>query len=402
MCSDKPDPPLDCFVRFKHHVDSHIAAGLSTIFGTSAASSQSPAWAPAPSAAMKSRPNSTVCVDADNDRSHNCREPSQRYREDLSQAPSMDLMTLAYSPYSPTRLRHLPQPKPRDLPSHLDPSVFTFEDAFEDLLAVSQGKPLPDISQKYDQRNFLWRLFPRGEPESYWIERLRSQGLLNRSWRRPSIVQLASPWADVIYMLEGDASRFWTGWKGPQEPRSGHIQQQQQEEEEDYWETQPQSANGPLRRVEDEMSGVSGGKENQISEDQWPPQREPRHYDDLFSAVDRAFTTGQNAWETFINSINEPYRPPRSTEVEKPKNPSETEDKRRVVTRNQWVDVFGLTHEKVQVKTFDDDGNETGTSTTHIVRSTEKKPSEPYGGGDATDENRSEEDESKKPGWFWK
>ncbi|KAJ3471988.1 hypothetical protein NLG97_g11385 [Lecanicillium saksenae] len=34
----------------------------------------------------------------------------------------------------------LRQPVPRDLPPHLDASVFTFKDAFEDLLATSQAR----------------------------------------------------------------------------------------------------------------------------------------------------------------------------------------------------------------------------------------------------------------------
>lgn len=91
------------------------------------------------------------------------------------------MAAIAHSSYSPLALRDIPQPKPNDAPSDLDTSIFTFEDAFEDLLAVSQGQPLPDIRSRYEQRKLLRSMFPTGEPAYFWLRRLRSQGLLEES-----------------------------------------------------------------------------------------------------------------------------------------------------------------------------------------------------------------------------
>lgn len=109
------DAPNNPFVRFRHHVDSNVQRGFQTVFGENTGrdhvSSQSPG-APA---------------------------------SDSGVADVKDIFTWALSsPYSPFHLQHLPQPHPRDAPAN-SPHRFTFRDAFEDLLTVNSGRPLPDI-----------------------------------------------------------------------------------------------------------------------------------------------------------------------------------------------------------------------------------------------------------------
>ena len=128
------------------------------------------------------------------------------------------MAAIAHSSYSPLALRDIPQPKPNDAPSDLDTSIFTFEDAFEDLLAVSQGQPLPDIRSRYEQRKLLRSLFPTGEPAYFWLRRLRSQGLLEESTPTRLMKSITEKnWERFHQELDRSAQAVWRAALGEDE-----------------------------------------------------------------------------------------------------------------------------------------------------------------------------------------
>ena len=94
----------------------------------------------------------------------------------------------AYSPYSPLNLRSMPQPRPCDLPAG-ESSILTFEDAFEDLLAVMCGKDIVPLNERAEMRRILNNMFPAGEPGFYWVRRLQSQHLLSGYFPRAEQVR---------------------------------------------------------------------------------------------------------------------------------------------------------------------------------------------------------------------
>ncbi|RYP56413.1 hypothetical protein DL771_011894 [Monosporascus sp. 5C6A] len=154
-----------------------------------------------------------------------------------------------HSPYSPLNLQHLRQPVPRDTlhyfhisftfppwsssPSSSSPSSdpqFTFRDAFEDLLFVSAGYPLPDLNGRLFGRAFEeflgWRLFrPPGERGLHvadWTTKLGHLGLWHSYFPCLAVPEperhewglWRDPWfAARRRWLQGDNSANGTGTK---------------------------------------------------------------------------------------------------------------------------------------------------------------------------------------------
>ncbi|KAI0005692.1 hypothetical protein F4779DRAFT_42922 [Xylariaceae sp. FL0662B] len=125
------DPSSNPFIRFKHHVDSNVQRGLQTVFGTY----------------NTTRDDHTTAAMSTTVPGHTSSQSEDSLTSDSGIAAAQDVYAWALSsPYSPLHLQHLPQPRPRDAPAN-DPCRFTFRDAFEDLLTVNSGLPLPDIQR---------------------------------------------------------------------------------------------------------------------------------------------------------------------------------------------------------------------------------------------------------------
>lgn len=82
------------------------------------------------------------------------------------------------SPYSPYNLRHLDPPVPAGI-SREEAHLFDFEDAFEDLLAVTQGRELMDLRKQADYKRRILETFHFGEPPMLWVNRLLNRDLLS-------------------------------------------------------------------------------------------------------------------------------------------------------------------------------------------------------------------------------
>ncbi|OAA59358.1 hypothetical protein ISF_06293 [Cordyceps fumosorosea ARSEF 2679] len=318
--------------------------------------------------------------------------------EDLA----LTVRQVALSPsYSPATLTHLRQPVPADLPADLAADdgagagaggVFTFQDAFEDLLAVAQGRPLPDIRSRYHHSRMLRQMYPRGEPTWLWLRRLQSQGLLAAgAGRRRSHILRASQagWDELQRGLEDGAEEFWRGVRDDPRHREAVAE-----------------AGRVFRELRDQLDGDSSASDEKNKKGK---SSEPEHFDDLYSAIRSAYADGQGAWDAFKRSMNEdlPRRldeferrveekfndatppPPSSSEITPRKNEKET--------TSEWVDAFGYKHTTVKRKTFDDDGKEIGSSTSITIRPAEKTNDD----ADAVDNSDGSSTDKKNRGWFW-
>ncbi|KAJ4322293.1 hypothetical protein N0V84_004885 [Fusarium piperis] len=295
------------------------------------------------------------------------------------------MASMALSSYSPLALRDMPQPRPSDAPSNLDASIFTFEDAFEDLLAVSQGQPLPDITTRYEQRKLLRSMFPTGEPAWFWMRRLRSQGLLEDSGPSQWMKSANHNWEQFHRELDRRAANVWRAAMGEEEDRQDRIDDSSRREQKD--EDEGFHGHNPL--LED-------------SEQHRQRRREPDNFDEFFDSVQSSFSDAQSTWDSFVKSVTEghPSSFDKRQQSDKP-----AEDEKRVVTKNEYVDRFGYLHSKTTVKTLDEEGNEIGSETHYTVRPAEKDEKKAESSEQAKDEGSGIKAEGRletKTGWFWK
>lgn len=276
------------------------------------------------------------------------------------------LASLLFSPqYSPLNLRHLSQPVPRDAPSDMDASIFTFEDAFEDLLAASQDKPLPSIATRYEQRKLLRSMFPDGEPGFFWLRRLKSQGYLEMPDRNQLIRQAEFNWDQFHKELDRRASNVWRAVTGEDDRNSRDVY----EEADNFPESFRERSESRQRR------------------------RDPDHFDDFFSSIRSSFSESQSSWDNFVKSFHD--SPTDKFQTEK-------QDKNQEVVKNEYVDRFGYLHKKVTVKTLDEDGNQIGSQTHYTVHPAEKKEGEAKDDAENTSGVHASGKVETKAGWFWK
>lgn len=403
------------FVRFKQHVDSAVASGFHAL-------SQPLHQQPESELSPTVKSADTVASDSASDASS---QPTSLFPVTMAStephAPSasaLDTVSVASWSYSPANLRHLQQPVPNDLPAHCDSTVFTFEDAFEDLLTVSQGRPLPDIQSRYSQRQLLRQMFSHGEPTWFWLRRLESQGLL----RRPTRDELYRP-RNFGLLEDHDEPAFtepnWNDWSKLHEEldrKAAQVWGVTSREEDNG---QPRShsffddVHQTFKQLEDSFYGRDGSHEEDHSKQ--PQKRLPDHFDDLFSSLRSSFAQGHKTWDSFVKSITD--HKPVSSENSAAHPASSTEEKvydngnREVVTKDEKVNSFGYLTTTVTKKTYDRNGNEIGTQTHFTMRPAEKtqnaavredSDANVIERADADADADDQQAQDKKSGWFWK
>ncbi|KAG5935011.1 hypothetical protein E4U53_000548 [Claviceps sorghi] len=242
----------------------------------------------------------------------------------------MDVHSLLSSAsYSPMALGHLPQPVPNDLPRGLDAKVFTFQDAFEDLLVASKGQKLPDIRTRHQQRQLLWNMFPNGEPAWFWLRRLESQGLV-RPFDPFTFIRTHQP--------------VWSTLHEQRHPRAV-----------DPW---------------GELFGDGSAVDDERRVNQGKQRHGPDTFDELFSAISSAFQEGKSTWDTFINNIVQNGEADRHD-----KNlpaPADCGKKDVVTTEKEYVDWFGYLHKTVKRQILDAEGKVVGCETHVTIRPADK------------------------------
>ncbi|KAM3554642.1 hypothetical protein MY1884_006016 [Beauveria asiatica] len=293
------------------------------------------------------------------------------------------------SSYSPARLTHLRQPVPSDLPPHLDAGIFTFQDALEDLLTVSQGNPLPDIHSRYQQSRMLRQMYPHGEPTWLWIKRLESQGLI-RPARGSYIARVSQPGFDELQRyLEEDTEQLWRSIRD--DPRNQETVAQ---------------VGKTFREIRDPFSGYNSHNP-EWSDSKNTTKTEPDHFDDLYSAINSAFADGRSTWDALQRTINKDV-PRRMDELErqmggcfKENKPSaltgNSVDDNEQETRSEWVDALGYRHTTIKRKLYDENGKEIGSSTSVTIKSADNDDSKVIENSDGNTDVAGK----RKRGWFW-
>ncbi|KAL6886893.1 hypothetical protein GGI43DRAFT_418009 [Trichoderma evansii] len=424
MPRDGDSSLINVFVRFKQHVDSAVASGIHTLF----ARPHQPLHQP-PSPDLHQQPESELSTvksadtypsdsasDSASDSSSQAAPlaPVTMANAESHAVSALDTVSVASWSYSPSNLRHLRQPVPSDLPAHCDSTVFTFEDAFEDLLTVSQGRPLPDIRSRYNQRQLLRQMFSHGEPTWFWLRRLESQGLL----RRPTRDELYRP-RNFGLSEDHDESEFsnWNDWSKLHEEldrKAAEVWKDVTAHEEN--DGQPKShsffddVHKTFKELEDSFYGRDGSHEEEHRNQH--QKRFPDHFDDLFSSLSSSFAEGHKTWDTFVKSITD--HKPVSSESSASHPPSSSEEKvyengtREVVTRDEKINSFGYLTTTITKKTYDKNGNEIGTETHFTMRPAETQNTGAMENSDANVIERADADtndqqaQDKKSGWFWK
>ncbi|KAI1344281.1 hypothetical protein F5Y15DRAFT_107682 [Xylariaceae sp. FL0016] len=124
------------FVSFKNRIDDSVSRGVQAIVGQSHPSNTQPEPEKSSQAMVTSLPTSSMDISPQN------REP-QGSSPDITEISDI-YSWVATSSYSPFNLQWIRQPVPRNLPAHQQ-HLFTFREAFEDLLLASAGEPLPSL-----------------------------------------------------------------------------------------------------------------------------------------------------------------------------------------------------------------------------------------------------------------
>ncbi|EHK17719.1 uncharacterized protein TRIVIDRAFT_210445 [Trichoderma virens Gv29-8] len=394
--------PLDVFVRFKQHVDTAFHSLLQPHQPQLPSDSQS-------DLSTSKSPDNPI-----SDSSNHTAPLAPVTMDSLESRPlALDTVSVASWAYSPANLRHLRQPVPSDLPSQYDSSVFTFEDAFEDLLTVSLGRPLPDIKSRYNQRQLLRQMFSNGEPTWFWLRRLESQGLLRRPTRDELYYQPRN-----FGLFENDAEpefpkSNWNDWskfheeldrKAAEVWGSAAAGEQSDSHGTSFFDEVRQT----FKQLDDSFHGRN--KSQQEGHENHHQKRFPDHFDDLFSSLSSSFAEGHKTWDTFVKSITDSKPVSIDSSASPPSNSSEEKvydnGNREVVTRDEKVNSLGYLTTTVTKKTYDKNGNEIGVETHFTMRPADKTQKNEAGGSNDTNVIEREADDQqtkdKKSGWFWK
>ncbi|KAI2463938.1 hypothetical protein F4781DRAFT_96216 [Annulohypoxylon bovei var. microspora] len=187
---DSSDNP---FIRFKKHIDSNIQRGFHTVFGSSTA--------------MVTDTKNNMSINNQDCHSYpskpeNSPSDSAMPNHDRGSTSADDVLSWAVSsPYSPANLQSLAQPRPNDAPRDY-PDCFTFRNAFEDLLAAGDGRPLSDLRKLVFAKHFEHvKYSPWGMPVENWVSDVGRRGLWDTYFPLSSLAKrelssygLVSPW----------------------------------------------------------------------------------------------------------------------------------------------------------------------------------------------------------------
>ena len=415
---------LKPFVRYKHYVDSTVVSAVETMFGPTGFHPR-----------------------------HAGSSDSQTTPLPLGQ----QIRSLLWSEYHPYRLRHLPQPVPNDLPQGAEP-IFTFEDAFEDLLAVSQGQQMPEIRDKYSQRKLLNQVFPKGEPPMFWRRRLESQGLLpslresvneedHLKLERPRPPEDKSPEWDRLHSEVARRREETWGAEARNGERPGETISiadlmkfgigiiESSPEIKKTFEDIHRKVEEEIRRVQAESAAWEGGRSAERGSEQPTnddgERKHPKTFDEWFDQVQSLQTTSSSSWDAFKKTLDlgreaihilteDPERAKREMKQVDADNdkkpPRSAPDSSTRWTRaggatmfeeRREVDENGHITTRSRWRKFDEKGNEIDGGEDIQVDSIAQRSQN----GDNAASGRmsgyergfpADSGEVKKPGWFWK
>lgn len=344
------------------------------------------------------------------------------------------------SPYSPLNLHHLPQPIPNDAPLELQDGTFTFEDAFEDLLHVVSGRRLMDINSRYQMRKMLREMYPYGEDASFWVRRLHSQRLLDNSNFVPFSARPLWP-QDVWDTIHREFARTARDAKKSDDPWFSFGSSDKEEQQDPKGRPRHslfEDLDRLFRSLESHFPGKhkndkndkdsKDNKDNRDCKDSKNSDEgrdgEAENYDDLYSSLHSAFSTGAKSLNTFIklarDGVSEIHKNgslSSSTSTSWSSYGSANEDQKPHKVeeeKEEYTDEHGNHHIKSIIRTLDQDGHEIRREVRHRIQSSSSSSSS--GNGDSqprletarreTNERDNTRDSKNGPdsnsGWFWK
>lgn len=461
MSGDEPQPSNNPFIRFKRHVDSRIGSGLSLLTGAPSRPDTAATTTGAISAALPppsqlnpqenmdrapQSPPSIVGIDSLLGRRHKALGVQGETRQYWNEWTQL-------STYSPYNLRHLPQPVPAGASSE-DAKLFDFEDALEDLLAVSSGRELMDLRKQADHKRRILDTFHFGEPPLLWVNRLSARRLLPEPLpprhsleRRLELADTDAQLALHSQILNGIEAQKQYDRESMEKRRRAldDIWPKPKEESQEWGSLKEKMLKGldkditfnpakMLRHAEEmvknidnmaasptsfldsfnfdkfchdvEQENVQTAQQQKAQGHQKPPQ--PDTEQDLFSTIFGALTEMDKSLSAKFTAES-----PHRNEVRRQKKPREREevvehDENGGKTLKKWsehVDMFGNVHEQTEVRQLDADGNQIRCETKLVIRSTANEVREPESTASGfQDENNKVPagNNSKSTGWFWR
>ncbi|KAJ9134248.1 hypothetical protein NKR19_g8720 [Coniochaeta hoffmannii] len=441
------DSSKNPFVRFKEHVDAHIGAGLHNVLNfpsilseTFASSRQ---LSPYDSSAAPSRPSDDVgAYHGDDDVPPHFRRwlygqrqavaeeeyidkyyerIAQNYPGDENEAVRNIIRSERFdafarrSQYSPIRLaERMPrQPRPSDIQSDMDPRLFTYVDAFEDLLAEAAGVPPMDLRARHNMNKMLRNTWPFGESPVSWARRLESQGLVKAYFPAYHHLPSLKPANEAVNERRIEQPK-------DEQPAAtndllqggGIVKEPEEQPAEDGFFGEIERAVKLLNQVLDETTSMTSRFwEQEKTRDE--TCGEPRTEHDLYDAIQSAFREGQLSLSAFFKSLADGIEPrPRSgvkSEADGQTIEQEENGMKTVKSTKEYVDEFGNKHISTEIRRTNKEGTVISMETYHTVRpaseadrssitTTPSHQEEPKNEG-WVDNN---DPEDKKTGWFWK
>lgn len=446
------DSSKNPFVRFKEHVDAHVGAGLHSVLNfpsvisetvassrqlSSCDSSGCPSKQPKPDEGLQSSDadlpphfrrwlyaqRQAVAEEEATDTYYE--RIAQNYPGDENAAVRSIIRSERFdafatrSQYSPIRLAEtMPrQPRPRDIHSDMDPRLFTYVDAFEDLLAEASGVPTMDLRSRYNMNRMLRRTWPFGESPISWARRLESQGLVKAFIPDYRCLQAKQPNTEqpVVPAKEKPAV--------PTED----IRQDRSTQGARSVEHQPSAQDGLFGEIEKAvklLNQVLDETTTSITSSFWDPEktrqeqpRAPRTEHDLYDAVQSVFNEGQRSLSALFKSLAEGIEPRPRSEVKSDVDAhdgeivEEEDGMKTVKSSREYVDEYGNKHVSTEIRRTNKDGTVVSTETHYSVRpASEPERSAIENSPTQQDQSKDEEwadtyktrEDDKKSGWFWK
>ncbi|KAK3356974.1 hypothetical protein B0T25DRAFT_537945 [Lasiosphaeria hispida] len=396
------DPPTKPFIRFKHHINTHITAGLQSLLNLPSA------------VAARTFPPSPAPSDIE-------ARLSRLRGGSLSDALLAWHLFATASPYSPLRLSSTLawRPTPKDCPVEAA-GEFGWVDAFEDLLLVSAGRGLSDLRQRHVFNKVLGRATvggALGDAEAVvFVGRLLVLGV-----------------AEVYFPLRDRRTGYQSPstaeeWRERNREREGLKGLGNRVGEGDELRKELQGAVKALRRVLEDEEVLKRFEQRRPRPTLRPElDKEPESSEDQLTEEDlyRAFSQSAHAqFEKAERSIYEFFKIVSEQESEEAEQaleweklsgrkaaslPPAEDGYTKTVTKNEYMDAKGNIHVKTEVSRKNAQGVEIMRRVNHSIRSPPYRNDAEEGVVEVPQQAEKQEvrpmDEQRvkeSNGWFWK
>lgn len=454
---DNPPPSKNPFIRFKNHIDASIGNGISFITGQSSSTASASDTAAATGQSPPTNSSSAA--------SHEMLFSDPRFG---GSPPYGGFRTRFWnewaqlSSYSPYNLRHLRQPTPSDLPAGVDAKTFGFQDAFEDLLAVSAGRPLMDLSKQARMKREILDYFGFNEPPMNWVWRLSADGLLPRplpfrrqfspgcgpGWTDPDgardsqlasmdptvmnkdVAELANLFKKAIIEADKVDAADWDNLK----KRTDRLLDEAQRKTKEF-EQEVERYSGDWIKRQTSCQAPKEDTDKTWPAEQGPQEKKSTSETDLLELIESTVAQADKTFTNFAKSLWEHSRPSNeraaaaapapalatTLQAEKAfqtakngkttKTTTETDELggKTIKSVSEWVDPAGWLHNEVEVVRMDAKGRVfSREDRSHLTPAPQNQSTSGEGfnasvtSSTTVEEQVSSDSDGKSTGWFWR